>query len=207
MPSILTPQGVPHLPLDDTTLSRLAHEVARNMYPLDDVLKLYKIEPVVFNEMIKDHPRFMQYYAEAYTVWNSASNYRERVALKAGVMSDEFMQEANRLMHDPKEPMAPKVALFQMLNRISGIEKEKGTGVQAGERVVLNINFGASGPVVHFDKAVDAQVVEATTHFTPPTPVIAPSSLVTQAGNATHPADGEHNWSRGRVVAQDVPGK
>lgn len=142
----------PALPITDAALSRLAHECARDIYPLEDILRHYKLDPVYFNTYVLNHPRFKLFYAEAHSIWNSSANAKERSALKSIVILDEWLQEAGSLLHKADEPLMAKVKLAELISRLAGLDGDK-KQVAPGERVVVNINFGrAGGGVKTIDK-------------------------------------------------------
>jgi len=135
------------LPMDETLLNRLAHECARDLYPLSDILTSFKIDATYFEENVRNHPRFMLFYAEAHTLWNSGANFKERSAIKAGIVFEQWLGECDKLMHNPAEPLTAKAKIAELLARVSGIDKDKSAGVTAGERVVVNINLGAGNQI------------------------------------------------------------
>lgn len=143
-PSPLAPP-VP-LQMSDSDLSRIANEIARDIYPLDDVLRQFKIDAYFFRENILPHPRFRALYSEAYTAWHSANNSNERSVLKAGVLFEQWLEEANRLFHEQSQPLSSKVDMMKIVARVAGLDKDKvQQGVAPGDRVVVNINLSAAG--------------------------------------------------------------
>lgn len=149
--------------MSDLDMSRLAQEIARDIYPLADILRQYQIEPIFFQEKILTNPRFKLLYVEAHTLWNSASNAQERSALKSAVLFEEWLAEANRLYHDTQQPMSSKVEMMKLLARVAKIDGSDKTqqGVAPGERVVVNINLSAAGqrePIV-IDKTATIDAV------------------------------------------------
>jgi hypothetical protein len=131
--------------LNDTRLSRLAHELARGIYPPEQIIAQYGLSMEVFNERVVHTPIFMAFYAEAHAIWQSSSNAKERVSAKAGVVFEEWLREANRLLHDHASPMAAKVDLGKFLGRIAGFEPKQGGPGEDGspdKRVSVVINLG-----------------------------------------------------------------
>ena len=157
------PPQLKALPLSDDTLGRLAHECARDVYPLDDILAWYKIDPAYFQHHIINHPRFMVMYAEAHATWNSSSSTHERSALKSAIMFEQWLEVANRHMLNDQEPLSSKVALMQLVAKVSNLmpDDKSGKQVAPGERVVVNINFRGAPPV-HIDKVAPVLDVEPT---------------------------------------------
>lgn len=153
------------LPISDALLLQLAHECARDLYPLDDILKLHGLTPEYFHNFIKNHPAFMRFYAEAHQIWNSSANAKERSALKAGILFEQWLEKANALMAS-NEPLSSKVQLMQFLARVAGFDQGKDVKQSApGDRVVVNINLGA-GRTFTIDKTLkdvtpEGNVIEA----------------------------------------------
>lgn len=155
-PPAMAPSAPPTpLQMSDTDMSRMAHEMARDIYPLEDILRQYSIDPAFFRDHIMTHERFRIYYVEAHTLWNSASNAKERSALKASVLFEEWLAESNRLFHDQTQPLSAKNELMKLIARVAGLDQpdKQQAGVAPGDRVVVNINLSAAGaPTVVIDK-------------------------------------------------------
>lgn len=161
--------SAPPIPLqiDETMLSRLAHECARDMYPLETILQTFRIDPAYFQTHIVKHPRFMLFYAEAHALWNSSLNSKERSALKAAVVFEEWIGQANALLHKSDEPLMGKVKLAEFLARVAGIDKDKSSATAPGDRVVVNINLSAAGGgTTTIDKAAPV-TLEGTASLVP----------------------------------------
>lgn len=147
----------------DLLLSRLAHELARDIYPLEDVLKQFNIDADYFNDHVIDHPRFKTLFLEALSVWRGATNAKERVGVKAALMVEEWMPEANRLFHDVQQPLSAKVEAMKLMAKLAGLGEAADKGVAAGERVVVNINLSAAGaPNIQIDKVAEAKTIEGS---------------------------------------------
>lgn len=170
----LSPPARPVDPCDillgnDTLLSRLATEIARDLYPIEQVLACYSITQDQYRDQICDHPAFMTFYAEARSIWGAATSAPQRVALKSGILFEQWLEEADKLLHDPNSPMADKVKLGSYLSRLAGFENVNpppardgvvGAGAgQAATHVTINLNHGRK---IEIKKdVVDAQLVEA----------------------------------------------
>jgi hypothetical protein len=127
----------------------------------------------------------MTFYAEAHAVWHASSNAKERVAAKAGIVFEGWLREANRLLHDPSNPMAPKVQLAQTLAKIANFEPEKqiDAGPSNGVSVTINLNHARVHPqVVKIEKVIEAKAVEVAADTLPPQVTSA------AAPTAPHPA-------------------
>lgn len=140
------------LALDETRLMRLAYEIAREIYPLQTILEAYGITSEIYNDFIRQHPVFLRHWKEGCELWHATTNVATRSRVKAGFVFESFLEEAGRLMHDPLQPMAPKVDMAKFLASVGEIVKEKGA-VRTGDHVTVNINLGAGQNVV-IDKKI-----------------------------------------------------
>lgn len=167
--------------LDETLLQRLANELARGLYDLEDILKQYGIDALLFNTRVKDNVGFMTFYAEAHAIWNSSSNAKERTRAKAGVIYEQWMREANRLLHDPSNPLAPKVELAKHLAKLADLEPVREAEAGSGNGVSVTINLGHARihpQTITIDKVLDAKAVEVTPVLPPQvtSPGVAPTA-------------------------------
>lgn len=180
------PDPCSQLLLNDTMLQRFANELARGLYDPEDVMKLYGITPEMFAERVKNNPSFMTFYAEGHAIWNASSNAKERIRAKARVISEQWMREANRLLHDPANPMAAKVELAKHFAKIAELEPERETEASQGNgvHVTINLDHARLHPkTIHIDKVLDAQAVEAVSEL--PAKVTPPEAAPT-AGAPEH---------------------
>lgn len=156
--------------MDETMLQRLANELARGLYEPEDVLKLYGLTAELFNQRVKDNKSFMTFYAEGHAIWNASSNAKERVSAKAGVIFEQWMREANRLLHDPSNPLAAKVELAKHFSKIANMEpvREADAGPNNGVHVTINLDHARIHPqTITIDKVIDAQAVEVASVLPP----------------------------------------
>lgn len=174
--------------LDETMLQRLANELARGLYEPEDVLRMYGLTPELFNERVKDNKSFMTFYAEGYAIWNASSNSKERTRSKAGVIYEQWMREANRLLHDPANPMAAKVELAKHFAKLADLEpvREADAGPSNGVHVTINLDHARIHPqTITIDKVIDAQAVEVASalpsQVTPPEAAPTASAPVASA--------------------------
>lgn len=138
----------PQWQLDDTTITRLAVEMAREMYTIPEILDRFSIDAEIFRTRVRPHPSFERAYLEARAIWTSSSNARERVQLKAGTLFEDWMAEADQLFHDKSQPLSAKVEMLKTLGKVAGFDhSDKAPTVAPGDRVVVEINLGAAGKV------------------------------------------------------------
>lgn len=139
-------------------LVRLAREIAIDHYPLNDILTRYSISPEEF-EQIRENHQFITLLMAEQAAWNSATNTEERTKLKAAAVIEEWLPEANALIHDKQQLLSGKAEIAKLLTSIAGMgvrnARVEGAG---GERFSVTINLGADAKL-SFDKT---KVIEST---------------------------------------------
>lgn len=134
----------PQWQLDDTTITRLATELARDMYTVPEILARFDLDAEVFRERVRPHPTFTRAYREAHTLWHAASNTKERVQLKAQTVFEDWLSEADRLFHDQNQPLTGKVELLKTMSKVGGLDQsDKQSAIAPGDRVLVQINLSA----------------------------------------------------------------
>lgn len=133
--------------LDDVHIQRLAQELARDMYPVPEVLGRYNLDAAVFVQYVRPNPVFTKAYLEARTMWHSTAGTEERIEHKARATFEDWLAEADTLFHDRSQPLSAKVEMMKMVGNVGGLmSKDKDQkGVAPGERVVINIDLSGAG--------------------------------------------------------------
>lgn len=133
-------------PLSDTTsarlvnLAKLAREIAIDMLPMDEVLRLNQVDDEAWAKIQAD-PRFDAMLASMITDWNSAGNVRQRVQLKAATGFEAFLEHLIEEGHSPNVPLSQKVELGKLLVKIGELEAVR-DGINAGQQMLVQINIG-----------------------------------------------------------------
>lgn len=155
---------MPDLPFaTDTTISRLAREVAREIRPIAEIRESFQLSTEGWDEIIQTEA-FKQRLTEELAIWNASDpkSIAERIGSKAATMVEECLAEVYALIHDRTQPMAAKIEALKWASRISGIENN--SSVRPGEgddpRVRITINIGTDK--IQFDKerALPPKVIE-----------------------------------------------
>jgi hypothetical protein len=144
----------------DVSIVRLAREIATNLYDIETILKTSGINQDQF-EVIKKDPRFQRLLESEIAAWNSAENTLERTKLKAGMLIEEWLPEANALIHDKKELLSGKTEIVKTLARIAGMGERTAVEGGGGERLTVTINLGADHKL-SFEKEVTPKVIDVT---------------------------------------------
>lgn len=183
---------------DDTRLSRMAMEFARDLYPAAQILTSYGISEEDFNDRVLNSPPFMRYFAEHKEIWDSSTSTALRVTLKAGAVFEEWLKEANTLMHDRSQPMGPKVELAKELAELAGFKnvhapQRDHTPADGRSTVIINLGHGREKIIIEkmiSEPGDDAKIVDATplpAQVIPPPHSPVPQSQQVQV-NLPHPA-------------------
>lgn len=124
--------------------AQMIMELAARIQPASEILARYEIDPVTFQQISKSQ-QFRAAYAEAKQFWNSDSNAKERIAIKAQAMVEDSLLELHTLFHDAaKNPTARLDALKTMMKlaRVDAGEPKEMKDV-GGRAVHIHIDMGA----------------------------------------------------------------
>lgn len=144
---------------NNVTLLKLAREIAMDMRPIDEILKIYKLEKPVW-DTISRLPAFQELLRTAVEEWQSATNTQERVKLKSLAFVEEALPEFYARAHDPDEPLSAKTDVLKTVAKFAGVDRsgfEAGGGT--GERMVVTINLGADHQL-KIEKEITSKVIE-----------------------------------------------
>lgn len=101
---------------------------------------------------LRDLPAFRNAYREARAYWESDSNYKERIAVKAGIMVEETLMDIYDLIKDGDTHNAIKMDAFKTLASMAGADGKQKEAQAGGQRVNIAINLGNGTSV---EKSVD----------------------------------------------------
>jgi hypothetical protein len=146
--------------LDMDELIRLANpkmilELAAGINDPGDVIERYGVTPEQFGRL-RDMPAFRSAYREAKAFWEGDSNYKERIAVKAGVMVEETLMDVYDIIKESDTHKSIRMDAFKTLAAMAGTDGKQKEAQHAGQRVNINIRLGNETPV--------AKVVEVTGH-------------------------------------------
>lgn len=144
---------------DDVKIVQLAREIAMDVVEIPAILKRYEVTNQEW-ERIQRHPRFDQILKAAIVEWQSAINTEQRIKVKAAVLLEEWLGEANSRLHDRTESLAAKTELAKFLGRLAGLGIAGASIEGHSERFSLTINLGADASL-KFEKALPTKVIDA----------------------------------------------
>lgn len=151
------------LALDDAMISRVAREIARDIYPPKEIRVRYKLTEEEFDRVVTSS-FFQIRLKEELDLWNAsdAKSIATRIGTKAATMIEECLVEVYALIHDRTQPMAAKISALQWASRLAGIgENPSVKGASDSDRVRFNIII--NNQKISFDQAIDTSpMIEGT---------------------------------------------
>jgi hypothetical protein len=132
---------------------RLAREIAKGIHPLETILKAYGADAARWEE-VRNHPNFVRLLESEIEAWSSAANTHERVKLKAAVMVEEWLEELNSRLHDPREKLSDKIEGGKLAAKLAGMGINQADIAAMGEKFSVVINMG-SGQDFRFEREVN----------------------------------------------------
>ena len=125
---------------NDNKFLKLAREIAMDMKAMDEILAMHDVDADEW-EFIKSSAAFQAVLKRAISEWATATNTRDRVALKSLAMVEESLPEFYVRMHDPKESLAAKTEVLKAISRFAGVGVA-GAEVGMAEKLTVTINLG-----------------------------------------------------------------
>ncbi len=163
--------ATPNLPAtrdyDPNDLVRLAHELARNLRPLPDVLKDYGISEDEFRTQVDELPFFKRALEAAVIEWNSAGSTMDRLKLEAAVTLERGLIHLGAEMMRDDGDLGKQVEVAKLLANISGASSKGTEGAAGADKVSIVINLGGDQKLT-FEKPI--KEINAT----PATEAVAP---------------------------------
>lgn len=146
-------------PGTDLILIQIVREIAINHHSIESILKRYGVSDIEWKK-IRESKRFTQLLESETVIWQSATNTHERTKLKAASLIEEWLPEANKLMHNPEETLPARVELGKLVARIAGMGLNSSSiSDNTGEKFSITINLGADKNI-KFEKEIPARVIE-----------------------------------------------
>lgn len=130
----------------DTTMRKAARAFAMDIYTRPQVLESLGITDWQFR-VWENHPAFLKYLKQEQDAWRGAGNVAERTKLKAGIIMEEFMEQAYAELHDKKTPLNQRTELLKVITKVAGMEGNSarpGTAGVSGFSLQINIGPGKS---------------------------------------------------------------
>lgn len=137
----------------------LAREIAQDIFPVDEVVALHRLSDEEWAKIQKNQ-KFQQILHDMQVDWNSASNTRERIRVKAQTGLESQLEIFIADISDMNIPLAQRVEAGKFLARLGELDNGERSGAGDG-KVVINIVTNAAKPPVTIDaKAIPPRQIE-----------------------------------------------
>jgi len=126
-------------------LSRLARDLAQDIYEPDQIRQTYALTQEQFNTILAD-PNFARMLREMVVDWNSASGTAERVKVKAATAVEAVLDSFIADVVDKSIPLTQRTDALKALMRLGELGEREALGsAAAGGSVSISINLGNPG--------------------------------------------------------------
>ena len=129
---------------DETRLRDLAYAIAKDIEDPQEVLARLGFTHEDYDELAGTRV-FKSMLDQAVSEWQGANNVAKRVKLKAAVNIEQAMPSMYDAMIDPKEPLASRVKVFEIMSRVGGLGNPEPQAIGAGSAFNLTIQLDAGG--------------------------------------------------------------
>lgn len=144
--------------MNELTFLKVARELARDIYPLETILKNFDVSASQW-ETMQNHPAFKRLLQSEIEAWATAGNTHERVKIKAASLVEEFLPELYLRMHDPREALPAKIEAAKLARDLAGMGKSGVDAGVVGEKFSVTINLGADQQL-RIEKDVTPKVID-----------------------------------------------
>jgi hypothetical protein len=161
--AVTAPVPVPPLPEAFTrnSIAELAHEIAKEAANLPVILNRFGLSEAQFQSHVEGNPFFARVLEAAIIEWQAAGNTKKRIQLGSAIILEQSLPDIGARMRKETEPLSGVVEAAKLFSRIAGTDNEKAPG-QAGEKVSITINLGASKSVKFEQETPRTITVEAS---------------------------------------------
>lgn len=119
----------------------LAREIAMDIFPVNEVISLHRLTEREWDKVQKN-PQFQRMLADMIVEWNSASNTRERIKVKAATGLESILETYIADIKDDRIPLGQRVEAGRFLARMGELDAAQsiiGGGGGSGFSITLNI--------------------------------------------------------------------
>lgn len=123
-------------------LAQLAREIAMDIFPIDQVLKLHQLTDAEWSRIQKNQ-KFIAMLDDMARQWNSALNTKERVKVKAATGLEAILEIYINEVRDLTIPLNQRVEAGKFLARLGELDGSVLAGAGAGGGgFAINITIG-----------------------------------------------------------------
>ena len=121
----------------------LAREVAMDIMPLGDILKLHQMSDAEW-QRISEHPKFVDMLSSMLLEWNATKSVKDRVKAKAATGLESQIEVYIRDIGDTTIPLAQRVEAGKFLARLGELDGNPNILGSGGGGFQIVMNIGAS---------------------------------------------------------------
>lgn len=125
-------------------LSKLARDVAMDIFPLDHIKATHQLSDEHWNEIFRD-PHFVKMLGEMILDWRSASGTRERVKIKAQTAVEAALETFFVDMNDRDLPLVQRVDALKMVAKLGDLGEKDLVAAGGSGSVSISISLGVPG--------------------------------------------------------------
>jgi hypothetical protein len=144
----------------------LAREIAMDIFDIPDILKLHQLSDVEWAK-IQENPRFQAMLKSMILEWNSASNTRERVKVKAATGLESMLEVYIRDINDDRIPLIQRVEAGKFLAKLGELGPEANVMGAGGSAVTINISTGSGKEMITLEGTLGGVIPEEDSGITP----------------------------------------
>lgn len=142
-------------------LSKMAREIAMDIYPREHIQKTHQLSNEQWNAVIMN-PDFQRMLSEMIVDWRSASGTRERVRVKAQTAIEAALESIYSEITNASIPFTQRIDGVKMLAKLGDLGEREALVGGAGGSVNISINLGIPGEGINQTVTIENEPLEVT---------------------------------------------
>jgi hypothetical protein len=122
-------------------LAALAREIAMDVFDVPKILEIHRLSDAEWQK-ISANQKFQEMLRGLVSEWQSATNTKERVRVKAATGLEMQLEIYIRDISDPKIPLAQRVEAGKFLARLGELDGSQIAAGGGGAAFQINLNIG-----------------------------------------------------------------
>jgi len=141
----------------------LAREIAQDIFSIDQIVSLHRLSDEEWTA-IQKHPKFLAILADMQRDWNSASNTKERVRIKAATGLETTLETFIAEINNPTTPLAQRVDAGRFLAKLGELDGSAQSSGLVGGGVTINIVTSADRKPIRIEAIVQPRIDHQVDH-------------------------------------------
>jgi hypothetical protein len=149
-------QSLPNVPTpitSDNLSAALANELALGLLPIPDIIKRFGITKSQLKGLLHQDT-FKRMVKEAKREWNSASNAKERIRIKAAIAAEEGLLTLYEIFQDLELNPSARLEAYKQITELADVKPKKDVQ-DTGQHFNLVLNLGDKAPITIEAEALD----------------------------------------------------